>query len=156
MIICYFEQGAEPALLAEKKSETDAGVGGVDGIGGNGGTFSTAPLGSPILEQRLPTSLIREESAQGEAPDLAIPVPSTSFAAEEGATDKRVPDGADGGAAEERAKRRRRVPCTYKDDEMDNEQLKMLQQAVDNSRMENAAVDVDIEEGGRLSEKTSS
>jgi len=53
----------------------------------------------------------------------------------------------DGGNAE-RAKRRRRAPTTFRDDsaDMSNEQLRILQQAVENSRAENVSVDVVIEE----------
>ena len=48
----------------------------------------------------------------------------------------------------ERAKRRRRAPVTYEDEdgEMDNEQLKLVQQAIENSHAENAAADVQIEQ----------
>ena len=52
------------------------------------------------------------------------------------------------GAGEDagRAKRRRRQPAKDHDLDLDNEDLKILQQAIDNSRAENVNVDVHIEE----------
>jgi hypothetical protein len=49
-------------------------------------------------------------------------------------------------------KRRRKAPSTFllERDELDNEQLKNLQQAVENSRAENISVDVEIEQGRDL------
>lgn len=48
----------------------------------------------------------------------------------------------------ERTKRRRRAPVTYKNElEMDYDQLRLLQQAVENSRTENLNVDVQPGEG---------
>ena len=49
---------------------------------------------------------------------------------------------------DDRSKRRRRAPATFKSDlgDMDNEQLRLLQVAVENSRAENVASDVHIDD----------
>mmetsp|Transcript_36608 Transcript_36608/g.47271 ORF Transcript_36608/g.47271 Transcript_36608/m.47271 type:complete len:663 (-) Transcript_36608:454-2442(-) len=46
----------------------------------------------------------------------------------------------------QRAKRRRKAPSIYKDNDMNTEQLRLLQQAVENSRVENLNVEVHIPE----------
>ena len=51
-------------------------------------------------------------------------------------------------------KRRRRAPVTYVEQalgELENDELRMLHQAVENSRAENVNVDAEIEEGKTLS-----
>jgi hypothetical protein len=53
--------------------------------------------------------------------------------------------------SQERTKRRRRAPVTYKNElEMDYDQLRLLQQAVENSRTENLNVDVQPGEGENI------
>ena len=45
----------------------------------------------------------------------------------------------------DRSKRRRRAPTAFADSSMDNEQLRLLQVALENSRAESTAADVHIE-----------
>ena len=57
-------------------------------------------------------------------------------------------DAAESPPGGDRSKRRRRAPAVFKNDgfDMDNEQLRLLQVAVENSRAENVAADVHIDE----------
>jgi hypothetical protein len=91
-----------------------------------------------------------ETSGYGDAsvlPNAATPLqPPFPMAPSQGEEDTASALSPSAGEDAGRAKRRRRQPAKDHDLDLDNEDLKILQQAIDNSRAENVNVDVHIEE----------